>query len=771
MKLSKRALMSAAALIALSAPMWSVAQAQNQQTAQAQSAQAGGVLEEIVVTAQRREESLQTIPVAVSAFTSAELDRRQVTKTIDLIRFVPNMIGANNTGPATANTYSIRALNNTEAIATFDPPVGSYVDDIYISRQILNNFNFFDVERVEILRGPQGTLFGRNTTGGAVNVIIRKPGDELGGFAEVGYGRYNKITTRASIDVPFSDKVLTKFSGFYVDDKGYVKNRTTGDRLNDENSKGLRGALRGLLSDTVTWDFSAEWIDSSYANILNSYDPATGDRVSLTGLRKGVAQFRNVTTGPKREYTLGNNADSLALASNFTIDVGDSGAINFISGFRQTNHKFLLPFFNSPLPTDLFSLANEGDHDQFTQEIKYNGSLMDGKIDLVAGLFYLYEDNLADFADIFAGGISADRTLKNTAEAAAGYVQADFNASDALTITAGIRYTDEGKKFTVETNPGTPLTCADPTNLTTCAAFGTRQIVAAGIPTSLKSKVWTPRFALEYKASDDILLYASATRGFKSGGWNARGTRAFEFLPFDPEVVWSYEGGFKSDLLDNTLRFNVNAFYMDVTDFQLPASFVRPNGTVAFITRNFADLQNYGVETEVTWVPVDGLNLFVAGGMQEADYANLNPSIAAQAAACNALLAIPVATRPSTAGICNAGIVTTTGTLAEPVRAPDYTVTFGGNYAIPVGNDFVVSPSASIRRVGRSPNSSSNFPAGIQPGFWQVNSGITFGDVDDTWELAAECENCFGERFITAFFVGAYIDEPSRWAVRLRYNF
>jgi iron complex outermembrane receptor protein len=125
-------------------------------------------IEEVVVTAQRRAENRQEVPIAISAFTEAELERRQVTRTLDLIAFVPNMSGHNNTGLGTANTYSIRALNNSESIATFDPPVGTYVDDVFMARQNANNFQFFDVEQIEVLRGPQGTLFGRNTTGGAI---------------------------------------------------------------------------------------------------------------------------------------------------------------------------------------------------------------------------------------------------------------------------------------------------------------------------------------------------------------------------------------------------------------------------------------------------------------------------------------------------------------------------------------------------------------------------------------------------------------------------
>ncbi len=136
-----------------------------------------GGLEEVVVTAQRRAEAIQDVPIAITALTGAQLERLNVGDTLDLVKLVPNAFASNNTGLGTANVYSIRGLNNTESIATFDPPVGTYVDDVFIARQNANNFAFFDVERVEVLRGPQGTLFGRNTTGGAVNVILKKPGD------------------------------------------------------------------------------------------------------------------------------------------------------------------------------------------------------------------------------------------------------------------------------------------------------------------------------------------------------------------------------------------------------------------------------------------------------------------------------------------------------------------------------------------------------------------------------------------------------------------
>src|SRR5204863_307078 len=154
-----------------------------------------------------------------------QLRAQGVSSALDLGQFVPNLIAQNNTGLGSANAYYLRGLGNTETIPTFDPPVGTYVDNIYLSRQNANNLNLFDVERIEVLRGPQGTLFGKNTTGGAISVILRQPAKEFGGYAEVGYGRYDKKLVRASVDIPLADTFQIKLSGYWQDDKGYVKDR------------------------------------------------------------------------------------------------------------------------------------------------------------------------------------------------------------------------------------------------------------------------------------------------------------------------------------------------------------------------------------------------------------------------------------------------------------------------------------------------------------------------------------------------------------------
>ncbi|MEL6416151.1 MAG: TonB-dependent receptor plug domain-containing protein, partial [Pseudomonadota bacterium] len=225
----------------------------------------------VTTTAQRREQNIQDVPIAVSSFSPAELEAKQITEPLDLIQYVPNLYGGNNTGLGSANMYYIRGLGNTESIATFDPPVGTYVDEVYIARQNANNTAFFDVEQIEVLRGPQGTLFGRNTTGGAVSIRMAKPSETFGGFIEGELGSFDRYMVRGSVDVPVSETVLTKLSGFWLEEEGYVDNLATGETLNGQDAYGLRGDLRIFLSDTMTWDLAADVTEDEGTNILN-YD-------------------------------------------------------------------------------------------------------------------------------------------------------------------------------------------------------------------------------------------------------------------------------------------------------------------------------------------------------------------------------------------------------------------------------------------------------------------------------------------------------------------
>jgi iron complex outermembrane receptor protein len=248
---------------------------------------------EIVVTAQRRAENIQDVPIAITAFSAEDLQAQGISNTLELARFVPNLVGQNNTGIGSANSYFLRGLGSTETIATFDPPVGTYVDDIYLSRQNANNLSLFDVERIEVLRGPQGTLFGRNTTGGAINVIMRQPGRDFGGFVELGYGRFDQVLARGSIDLPLTEGIAVKVSGYFQDDEGYVRNVTTNERLNDNDGWGARLGVRAEFSPALSWRASYMHVVSRAENILN-FECNPG---SPGGLRRPLRHDRPVRGG------------------------------------------------------------------------------------------------------------------------------------------------------------------------------------------------------------------------------------------------------------------------------------------------------------------------------------------------------------------------------------------------------------------------------------------------------------------------------------------
>jgi iron complex outermembrane recepter protein len=757
---------------------------------------ASGKLEDVVVTAQRRAESVQDIPVSVSAFSPAELERRNIDTTLDLVQYVPNLIGHNNTGLGSANVYYLRGLGNTESIATFDPPVGTYVDDVYIARQNANNFALFDVERIEVLRGPQGTLFGRNTTGGAINVILKKPGTEFGGFAEAGFGRFNEVSLRGSLDVPFSEGLRTKISGYWGDDSGFVRNVTTGEKINDKRNYGLRGAVRAILTDTVTWDVAADFVSDDSLNLLNSKD-INGKRVSFSNYRKGNACASASTNEGDRALLncgLGSKTESISVTSNLEFGLGAT-SVNVILGYRDTQQNFVIDFFDgrpgydainnvrlAPASTGRFAIGNNGDHEQFSAEVKANGAALDDRLKYVAGLFYLKENNTTRLADVFGTfGRIADRTLDNTTKSTAAYLQLDFSPAEQITLTAGIRYTDDKKDLSFVDNRATcpvAVTAVSDTCLTTA------NLQAIGIPTTQNNKLWTPRFAVNFRPMDDVLLFASVTRGFKSGGWNARNTglqardnpatlqndRFTEIQPFGVETIWSYEAGIKSEFIDKTLRINLTGFYSDVSDFQVPSAFVRANGSIAFITQNFSDMRNYGAELEVTWLPVAGLTLYLTGGYQNAAYKNPAAAVVAQQANCRADIAANV--NPfAAASRCVKGIVGPTGALSNPVRTPEFTVSLGGNYELDLGG-FTVIPAANLAWVDKQTVGTSSGRNALADSYILVNGSVALQTKDRMWKLSAECDNCFSATYVNSTLADfPYINQPSRWRVKAKYSF
>lgn len=738
-------------------------------------------LDEIITTAQRRVQNVQDVPLAVTAFSPEEMENKQIDQPLDLIQYVPNLYGSNNTGLGTANVYYLRGLGNTESIATFDPPVGTYVDEIYLARQGGNNVGYFDVEAIEVLRGPQGTLFGRNTTGGAIVTRMRKPSEEAGGYLEVGYGKYNQVIGRASVDIPLSENVLSKISGYYTDNDGYVENLATGETLNGQETLGIRGDLRLFMGENVTWDLSADYTEDSGTSILNYSEggsPLLGvngsnSRVSNTGIstESGTGSlFDQLLAG----RGLGNQNESVSLTSNMKVDVG-SGTFNLIAGYRSLEQNFILDFFDGGLggeqfSTGQFAIANEGQHDQFSVELKYANTYFDGALDLISGIYYFNEDNDTSLTDVFTPGndfflpfligvpLPTSRNVGNTLDTYAAYFQGDYHLSDQLTLTFGARWTEEEK--IVDYSDNLPAVngglTGDLSNLTT------ENINALGIGTEQKKALVTPRAVLNYEWNDNISTFVSATKGFKSGGWNARGGTASLIVPFGRESVWNYEAGLRSVLMDNTLKFNATAFYMDTSDFQLPTAF-ETGGNIEFITQNFADLDNKGIELDLDYQPNEALTLYASVGFQDAKYKNIAALGLQRQAACIA--------SPTNAG-GGQGIIAPDCSISEPTRTPKFSISVGGAYDFAIANGWNLTPSANVRFVDETFVGTANETSSFEDGYTLVNAGLALSDDSDTWRAALECKNCLNEAYTTNFLAGTvYSNNPVTWQATLRRNF
>ncbi|MCU0758490.1 MAG: TonB-dependent receptor [Steroidobacteraceae bacterium] len=735
-------------------------------TASAQDDSSGG-LDEVTVTAQRREQSLQDVPISISAFGQDQLTSRNIVDTYDLVRNVPNLTGNANVGVGTSTSLYIRGIGNAESIATFDVPVGTYVDEVYISRQNQNNFGMFDVERIEVLRGPQGTLFGRNTTGGAINLVMRKPGTEKRAFVEAGTGSFGLQQFRASVDVPMSDRVLTKFSAYRQKDDGFATQLSTGISYNDRDATGGRVDLRFLPTDALTIDLVAEYIDDRNTNFLNV---VANDEQRVINNRLLQGALIGTFTGPKAALAPGNEATTRAFTLNAKWDISDALSLSSITGYRDTNHEFLVDS-GGELPrvttTRGFTpLANIGNHEQISQEFKLNGSSLGDTLTWVAGIFWMTEDNVTDFANantilpanVFS--VAADRTMTNGLDTYAFYAQGDYEFADRWTATLGIRYTDEKKDFAMQRNPG-----ALGVNLNTAA------IAAAGIPLELDEQVWTPRVALNFDATDDVSLFVSATRGFKSGGWPARAVDNRAFIPFDPEKVTAYEAGLRSTLFDNTLRMNVTAFYSMTDAIQIPAR-IDIDGFQLSTTTNPADMRNVGLEVDAEWAPTDAFTLVAGLGLQNAEYTNVTPNVLAQAAACRANPNAVFQGAPA----CNANFVDQFGNIATPVRAPDFTISLNATYDFDVG-PATVSPTVGWNYSDEYAIGTTGSPQSTN-GTWSGPQGHINAQVAFRFEnapgllLAIDCRNCANKAYpMSALGPFQFLDRPGTWGARIRYTF
>ncbi|HEY8350969.1 MAG TPA: TonB-dependent receptor, partial [Sphingomonadales bacterium] len=564
-------------------------------------------LEEIMVTAERREASLQTTPLAVSAIDPLIMERRQISDTRQIVYNVPNLTGNNNVGQQTAITFFIRGIGTTESLAAVDTSVGVYVDDVYVARQGVNNFNLFDVERIEVLRGPQGTLYGRNTNGGAVKIVTKKPDAEPELVARASYGNFDRWELKVSGNAPIvEDKVFVRAGFLTQQGDGYARNLTLNRDVNDLDYIGMRGAVRFVPSESWEYTISADWGRDKQAGMYASD--------ILGRVRPRTGSLFDVVSG----QDIDNRAKTWGISGNGRWDVNDDIHIESITGYRYTWQNYNLDITDQPTP--LYVLHTDTTSKQFSQELKM-GAQINERFRLMAGLYFFNEKSdvyLGDELNVFINpdnpalgrlNLFHRKWMDIETKSYAAFGQIDVDLTDSLSLVLGGRYTIDDKSIDVQhTLNGSP-------GFSSAVLQGLIDTEGQPLDLSPVYKKFTPKIGLNWQINDDIFAFASYTQGFRSGGWQARVNNPRQFLSFDPEIVDSYEIGTKMALFGGRARLNSSVFFMEYTELFNSV----PGAGNTFLVAT-ADAEIYGLETELTVRVNEWLDIFGNVGLLDTKY-------------------------------------------------------------------------------------------------------------------------------------------------------
>ncbi len=538
-----------------------------------------GTIEEIIVTAQRREESLQATPIAITAFSTRELETQRVSNVMDLLNKVPSLNLAPFAGTRVAPNLYIRGMGNLTGQSTKDIPTGIYIDGVPLGRNIGLALDIADLERIEVLRGPQGTLWGRNTTAGAINFITQKPDDDLAFGVQLTAGSWDLRSGRATVNVPLSDKVFARASYMRTENDGWVENanQTLPNQINfneDRKKEALRLALRYEPLDNLTVDYG---YDSSEMDFGNHFYQVVAGPTAVPGRQEKANRVRGLY--PSDTEVSGHN---LTLAW----DLG-SATVRSISAYRELDSQTNMNF------VDIFTQDNMQAQHQVSQELQLVGDALGDRIKYATGLFFFEENSRESLASLFRGGALVDQWhVKSQSSSAAVYGQATWTPpvlEDRLGVTLGLRYTEDSRKAT-KTYVRTDLSPAVPVGL---VVVGDRDFDSLN-----------PAVTLDYGFTTDIRGYAKYSTGYRAGGFSTQSTPTYFSEGFDPEDVDAWEVGVKSDLLDRRLRVNLAAFHNKYKDLQVDQARTPP---VFVDVLNAGSATIKGVELESAAVLAPGL--------------------------------------------------------------------------------------------------------------------------------------------------------------------
>ena len=724
-------------LVSAVAPAWS----QEETAAEYQNDVKATQLDTVTVTARKREETLQDVPVAVTAFTPETLDKLNIQDLGDLDAQVPNLTVYAARGSTSTITAYIRGIGQADPLWGVDPGVGIYLDDVYIARPQGALLDVFDVERIEVLRGPQGTLYGKNTIGGAIKYVSRGLGKDTEGFASVTVGNHSQLDVKAGIGGSIADGALRgRVAVASMNRDGYGENLTNDQPVSDKEINAIRAQFGAYASEDFDVQFSLDRIEDQSgvrgakmlaANPLAPAYPPLDDRYDI---RSGMGNVNDTTmTGG-------------SMTVNWRID--EDWALKYVIAKRESDTHTMIDFDTTPLKlVDVEAYYND---EQVSNELQANFDA-GGRARGVMGLYWFNGDAGGQVLNHFSNPnlppaltnplFGDTQGYVNTSSIAA-YADWTFDLTEQLKLDVGARYTDEDK-HAVALNRFY-------TNNSYTTSWGT----AANFDKTVNFKNFSPKASLDYQFTPDIMGYASFSRGFKSGGYNIRANttavpRSGE--PFDDEQVDSYEIGSKMSFLDQRMFLNLAYFYNQYEDIQLSVftSYTLPNGSQSF----FGDFTNagkgtvQGVEAEYQFLPTE--HWLISGNVAwlDAEYDEFmsgGVNIADTQYFTNA---------PEFSGALN----------AEWRTALDN----GGNLSARVTYAYQseVWPTTDLSPVIK------------QDGYGLINAGVIW-NVNDAWTLSLQGTNLADEEYrTTGYNIAAYgvltgfYGPPRQYSLMARYDF
>ena len=683
----------------------------------------------VTVTARRTEENLQQVPAAVSAFSERGLERIQAQDPTGLAGAVPNLNIVQGRGSSNATNIFIRGIGQPDALQTFDPAVGVYVDGVYYSRIRGTQFDLLDLQRVEVLRGPQGTLYGKNTIGGALSFVTRRPGDEFRGELTATYGTYNQFEVRGIVSGPLTEGVAASLAMLHAQRDGYVEDSVLNRDYNDRNTEAVRAAIAFTPSSRVRIDLTADYSqDRAHLTVGQPQN-------SLTYLVGGGTALALPTNPTDYDFTgrttpsLPNSTrlDHWGVSANAAFDLTSELTLRSITAYRELETNDYVDIDATQLEIgDVFVGV---DQNQLSQELQL--TYTSDRITGVAGLYYLREHIVSHqeaYADDLVGPLLGNPTFLRTIDddlvttSLAAYANFSFAITPELRLSVGARYTSEDKDYFRTTS-----TFSSSALLTSTAPF----VFDVGDDWDN----FSPMISLDYRFNPDFMVYGRVARGFKSGGFNGRANSVAERTQYEPETVTSYELGFRSTIADQ-LRFNVTAFYNDYRNFQARVAGTGldpvtglPSPTLSVINAGRLNIQ--GAEVELAWTPVPGMLIDAQIGYLDAEYEEFAD------------------TRFTATGGSRA--------FQEPAFAPHWTLRLGAQYEVDLEGRGFLTFGAQGRYRSRhalavdntAVNSRTEIEGLFEDGYGLIDARVVYESPSRRWNIGVYGNNLLDEVYKT----------------------